>query len=73
MLLGILISWLGLYITRKNLDPEMLEKNHEVAAAVFDIAGLLYSLLVAFIIIAVWESYNKIDESIEKEAAKLGT
>jgi hypothetical protein len=68
----ILIAFLGLFFARKKLHRHMLEKNHEVAASVYEIAGIIYSLILAFVIIAVWENYGRIDESIEKEGAKLG-
>jgi hypothetical protein len=68
----ILIAFLGLFIARKKLHRHMLEKNHEVAASVYEIAGIIYSLILAFVIVAVWENYGRINESIEKEAAKLG-
>ena len=70
--LCVLIAWAGLYVTRKYFKSHHLEKNHAVAASVYEIAGIIYSLILAFVIIAVWSSYERLDHSIELEGAKLG-
>ena len=48
-----------------------LPQNNEVAGIMFGAISLIYSLVLAFVIVAVWEDYDKLNQTIETEADKL--
>jgi hypothetical protein len=55
------------YLNRKTRFPQ----NNEVAGIMFGAISLIYSLVLAFVIVAVWEDYDKLNQTIETEADKL--
>src|ERR1044071_4814351 len=50
-----------------------LPHNNEIAGIIFGVLSLIYSLLVAFVIVAVWENYEDLNRTIEEEADDLNT
>lgn len=48
-----------------------LEFHNEVAGIVFGGISLIYSLVLAFVIVAVWDNYTDLEKTIETEADKL--
>ena len=53
------LSVLGLYIVRRLVPFEALKKNHEVAGFTFGVLGAFYGLLLAFVIVAAWERFDR--------------
>jgi len=60
-----------LYIIRKTIPVETLRKNHDVAGFTFSIVGVLYSVILGFIVINVQTRYTKAEEIVYQEAAIL--
>jgi hypothetical protein len=50
-----------------------LERNNEVTGIIFGTVGLVYSLILAFVIIAVWEDYNNLEKTIQTETDRLNS
>jgi hypothetical protein len=71
VVLAVFISLLGLRIVRKKYPPEKLKENHEVAGFIFNAFGLIYAVLLAFVVFAAWTEYETSKENIEVEANKL--
>jgi Protein of unknown function (DUF4239) len=67
------LSVLGLYLVRLLVPLETLKKNHEVAGFTFGVLGAFYGLLLAFVIVAVWQRYEQADEMVQTEAMALST
>jgi hypothetical protein len=44
---------------RQRWRADRLKLNNEVAGFKFSVIGVLYVVLLAFVVIAVWENYNK--------------
>jgi Protein of unknown function (DUF4239) len=65
------LSVLGLYIVRSLVPLQTLKKNHEVAGFTFGVLGAFYGLLLAFVIVAVWQRYEEADERVQSEAMAL--
>ncbi len=65
------LSILGLYIVRHIVPVERLKQNHEVAGFTFGVIGAFYGLLLAFVIVAVWQRFNRADEKVQGEAMGL--
>lgn len=62
------VSVLGLYIVRVLVPLERLKQNHEVAGFTFGVLGAFYGLLLAFVIVAAWERFDRADEKVQSEA-----
>ena len=68
---SILITCTGLFLLKRVISYETLRANHEVTGIVFGSISLIYTLVLAFVIIAVWNDYEELNNTIEKEADKL--
>lgn len=66
-------SILGLYIVRRLVPVERLKQNHEVAGFTFGVIGAFYGLLLAFVIVAAWERFDRADEKVQGEAMALAS
>jgi hypothetical protein len=66
-------SILGLYIVRVIVPIERLKKNHEVAGFTFGVIGAFYGLLLAFVIVAAWERFDRANEKVQGEAVGLAS
>lgn len=47
--------------------------NNEFTGILFGAVSLIQSLLIAFVIVAVWEDYEELNQTIEEEADKLNS
>jgi len=65
------LSILGLYLVRRLVPLERLKQNHEVAGFTFGVIGAFYGLLLAFVIVAAWERFDRADEMVQTEAMSL--
>jgi hypothetical protein len=59
-------------VSRRKWGIDRLKLNNEVAGFKFSVIGVLYAVLLAFIVIAVWENYNATDTAIRNEAKAVG-
>jgi hypothetical protein len=66
----VLVSVLGLHFVRKKYAHEVLKENHEVAAAIFNAFGLLYAVVVAFVVFVVWGRFDDASKNMELEASQ---
>src|SRR6266513_5558782 len=60
----------GLRFVRKKYLTEVLKENHEVAAVIFNAFGLLYAVVVAFVVFVVWNRYDEASKNLELEASQ---
>jgi hypothetical protein len=61
----------GLYIVRRLVSVDHLQKNHEVAGVTFGVLGAFYGLVLAFVIVAAWERFNQANTNSHQEATAL--
>jgi hypothetical protein len=71
VIISIALSMLGLKIVRSRISQEQMKENHEVAGFIFNAFGLLYAVLVAFVVFATWTNYDETSKNVEMEANKL--
>jgi hypothetical protein len=69
--LSVFISIAGLKLVRRRFSADSLKENHEVAGFIFNAFGLIYAVLLAFVVYATWTDYNEAKHNIEIEANKL--
>jgi hypothetical protein len=65
------VSHCGLYLFDYWSKKKKIAHNNDVAGIIFGVVSLIYSLLVAFVIVAVWENYEDLKTTIEKEAEEI--
>jgi Na+/proline symporter len=58
----------GLHFVRSKYPSEVLRENHEVAAMIFNAFGLLYAVVVAFVVFVTWTGYDEAKKHLEMEA-----
>lgn len=62
---------LGLVVTRRVFPQRRLAATDGVAGHVFNLAGVLYAVLVAFVVVVVWEQLNQAEKGTEAEAIAI--
>ena len=66
------LSLLGMLLVRRNVTVSTLESHNDVAGFVYAVVGVIYAVLMAFMVFAVYGQYQTAEGRIEKEAASLG-
>jgi hypothetical protein len=67
---AVLISFVIVF-TRKIVILEHLKENHDMASAIYNAFGIIYAVLVAFVVFASWTTYDTTQKNIEIEANKI--
>ena len=55
-------------LIRKSVGAEKLVKNNEIAGFKFATVGVIYAVLLAFAVIAVWDKFSEAQNSVADEA-----
>jgi Protein of unknown function (DUF4239) len=58
-------------LCRKRWGSDRLALNNEVAGFKFAVVGVFYAVLLAFVVVAVWESYRDTETAVRNEAKAL--
>ena len=56
---------------RTRMGAERLALNNEVAGFKFAVVGVFYAVLLAFVVVAVWEDYHETENAVRDEAKAL--
>lgn len=70
---SILVGLLGLAFVRKRFPVEQLKGHHEVGGIIFNAFGVIYAVLIAFVVFAAWSSYDGTSKNLELEVNKLAS
>lgn len=71
VLVLVLTACLGNFIISKIIKADDLRNNRESISIIFGAISLIYSLLIAFVMVAVWDDYEELNQTIESESDKL--
>jgi hypothetical protein len=71
--IAVALSLAGLAVVRRRVDVEALRGGNEVAGVVYAIVGGMYAVLLAFVVVAVWEDFGHAEGHVETEVTGLGT
>lgn len=66
------LSLLGLLFTRRRLDRSKLQKHQDVAGFLIAVVGVIYAVLLAFVVVIVWEDFGSADTTANNEADAVG-
>ena len=67
----VLVAVWGLVVVQCLVPPERREEQNDVAGFIYAVLGLAYAVLLAFVVIAVWQDYNTAQTNVESEAHEL--
>ena len=61
----------GLFLFRKVVSHTRLESANPVSSTVFQLGGVLYAVLVAFVVVVVWEQFGAAEDATTDEATAV--
>ena len=61
----------GLVLVQRLVPPERREGQNDVAGFIFAVLGVAYAVLLAFVVIAVWQDYETAQTDVQNEAHEL--
>ena len=67
----VLVAVVGLAVVQRLVPPERREKHNDVAGFIYAVLGVAYAVLLAFMLIAVWQDYKTAQTNVESEANEL--
>src|SRR5215203_3720557 len=67
----VLVAVVGLVLVQRLVPPDRREEQNNVAGFIFAVLGVAYAVLLAFMLIAVWEEYKTAQTNVESEANEL--
>ena len=68
---SVLLAHLGLRLVRRRIPLPVLETHHEVAGFIIGVLGAIYAVLLAFVVVAVWDQFGDAKTVVEREANQL--
>jgi hypothetical protein len=65
------LSVLGLIVFRRAVSHTRLAEANGVSGQVFQLAGVLYAVLVAFVVVVAWEQFGDAEDATHSEATAI--
>src|SRR5215211_2531524 len=62
----------GLELVQRVVPAQKRQEHNDVAGFLYAVIGVVYAVLLALLVIAVWEHYQKANETVEGEADSVG-
>lgn len=62
----------GVLLVRRRVSLSTLETHQDVAGYILAVVGVVYAVLLAFVVIAVWEEFEDAKSDASREAATVG-
>jgi hypothetical protein len=72
ILIAFVVTYVVFRTCRIIFPHEELESNKDATGVFVNMIGVLYGVLLAFIVIAIWEHYDKTKDNVQSEADALG-
>ncbi|MCI0412473.1 DUF4239 domain-containing protein [bacterium] len=71
LLATVFISIFGLTMVRRRVSLSLLEQHRDVAGFIISVLGVVYGVLLGFIVVTVWEQYEGARASISGETNQM--
>ena len=72
VLLAVGLALGGLVLVRRTMEHSRFEPQHEVAGFIIAVVGVIYAVLLAFVVIIQWESFTSAEKDASSEATAIG-
>ena len=69
--LPLLLAVVGLLFVRSCVSHPHLQPHHDVAGYIYSGLAVLYAVLLAFVVVIVWQQFNSTDIRVHREADEL--
>jgi protein-S-isoprenylcysteine O-methyltransferase Ste14 len=66
-----LVAVVGLTVVQRLVPVTIREEHNDVAGFIYAVLGVIYAVLLALVVIAVWEEYGRARVTVESEANAL--
>jgi hypothetical protein len=66
-----LVALAGLELVRRLVPATLRQRHNDVAGFIYAALGVIYAVLLALVVIAVWGEYDAANETVEQEANAL--
>ncbi|HYU18668.1 MAG TPA: DUF4239 domain-containing protein [Chloroflexota bacterium] len=67
----VLLALGAMSLVRRTIKREALKSHHDVAGFVYAVLGVIYAVLLAFVVIVVWQQFDVADQHSQEEAAAI--
>jgi hypothetical protein len=71
MIVAVVVTLVGLHLVRLRVPHHIREANNEVAGFFLAVLGVIYAVLLAFVVVAAWEDFRDTTTTVEREADEL--
>jgi hypothetical protein len=68
---AMVVSVAGLAVVQRLVSSELRKQHNEVAGFIYAVVGIVYAVLLALVVIAVWEDYEAARDTTDREANEL--
>src|SRR5215216_7529565 len=69
---SLLLTLLVIVLVRRLVPHQTMARHNDVAGFVYATMGVTYAVVLAFVVIAVWENYAETRQVADQEASSLG-
>jgi uncharacterized membrane protein YgaE (UPF0421/DUF939 family) len=69
--MAILVAIAGMLLVRRSVTLSLLESHNEVAGFIYAVVGVIYAVLLTFVVVTVWERFDHAQATVEQEANTL--
>jgi hypothetical protein len=69
---SLLLTLLAIAVVRRLVPHQTMARHNDVAGFVYATTGVTYAVVLAFVVIAVWENYAETRQVADQEASSLG-
>jgi uncharacterized membrane protein YgaE (UPF0421/DUF939 family) len=67
----IVVAVLGLVVVQRLVPSALRQEHNDVANFIYAVVGVTYAVLLAFVVVVVWEEYERAKDTVETEANEL--
>jgi uncharacterized membrane protein YraQ (UPF0718 family) len=68
---SVLIAVAGLTLVQRLVPSRLRREHNDVAGFIYAVLGVIYAVLIALVVIAVWEDFAVARDTVEREASEL--
>ena len=69
----VLIAVVGLTLVQRIVPSQLRQQHNDVAGFIYAVLGVIYAVLIALVVIAVWEDYAAARDTVERKLVSSTT
>jgi hypothetical protein len=70
---AVVFSFAGVYLVRRRFPALIWKDGNDVAGPIYSVLGVVYAVILAFVVIVVWEQFNSAESTANNEATQIVT